>query len=532
MGKKKSALFLVLVTVLLLGLCFMCTTSFLYGGYKGFYSVPSMTQKDALLGNGFAEGYRTQGNSISYYGGGYTTVYYPEGVITEKEYQDSLASLQAAADESGKGSGDETPEEKALREYRDSYIKIDGSTFRFKAAKKYDPDDAENSGAVTSDGAVIEEFQTAFDNAVAQLKQRVSELDLEHARIDVVNGYGVQVFVPTLSSKAAQVSVFDSLGHVGEVTVSYGSDEASATPLAIAKDETVRDYVKGAYAISNAGTTAVALRLTKAGQKAISDWTSANDGSLYISVGGKAIVNPSYQTSDSATIGSTLYITRTDFTKDSAKAIALTIDSALNGKQTDLTFSMGDVYRQNALFGDLALTLCYAAFGVVTLAMLVFFFVRYRRLGFVHLYTFLIYLFPMILLIWGIPFLHIGIETFLAVLLGMVLLSVSNIVTYESARRDVFQGKTVATSIKNGYKKCFWGLFDLHIIAALAAFVTYFIATTQLATFAFTFGIAAVLSGLCSLAIGRFLWATMMSFSKKKAEFCHFKVDEGAQNND
>ena len=80
MGKKKSALLLVLYTLLIALLCFICTVSFNYGtdGLYRFSSILEITQKDADLGG-------VSGANEAYLGGGYSAVYYPEGIISAKE---------------------------------------------------------------------------------------------------------------------------------------------------------------------------------------------------------------------------------------------------------------------------------------------------------------------------------------------------------------------------------------------------------------------------------------------------------------
>ena len=170
--------------------------------------------------------------------------------------------------------------------------------------------------------------------------------------------------------------------------------------------------------------------------------------------------------------------------------------------------------------------LLFIAFGLCFIGMMVFFFVRYGLLGFVQLYTYLIFLFAMILSVWGISFLYLGAGSALALLFTSVLLCVSTAVTYEYARKQYATGKTMAVSVKNGYKKCFWHIFDIHIALAAFAFVLFGIALPGLSTFAFTLGLGTLFSGVCSLLIGRFVWAVMMSLSKNQSGFCRFKKEE------
>ena len=91
MGKKKSVALIVLVTVVLLGLLFICFAP----------TFRAMTPYDfrSLLGN------VELGSDL---GGGYSTVYYPEGVISQSEY-DQIVALYAEGETSGDTSELENP---------------------------------------------------------------------------------------------------------------------------------------------------------------------------------------------------------------------------------------------------------------------------------------------------------------------------------------------------------------------------------------------------------------------------------------
>lgn len=115
-------------------------------------------------------------------------------------------------------------------------------------------------------------------------------------------------------------------------------------------------------------------------------------------------------------------------------------------------------------------------------------------------------------------------------MLSSVLLCVSNAVTFEYAKKEYELGKMMAASVKTGYQKCFWHLFDLHIILALAAFLVSAIALAELQTAAFVFAIGVLFSGALSLCVTRFYWAITMPFSKKQGAFCNFRRGEDVED--
>lgn len=513
MSKIKSAFAIVLSTVLILGVAFMCFVSFSYGVDKmhTFNSVLSMMAKDANLGVELADG-------NNYVGGGYSAVYYPDGVISSQEYSENLADLKemAEAADAEATDGKKTDARKDYEEYLAKYAAYpdENGPVYLEKEKVFGSEEGTE---------VSEEFKADFAAAKTILRTRFDRLHLEGAKLEVRDDYTFRVTFPAYTG--AQASIANVFSYMGAFDLGYGSSADAATHLVFGEDEDIHDYVKGASSRMSGSTAYVAVSFTKKGRAKIAEWTaSAADSSttLFFFVGDDAVI----QLSASQQIDqSTLYISGS-YTETTAKLVALTIDTALNTAETGLALTVGEVVRNHAAMGDLAFTLLLIASAVLLVGMLVFFFVRYRALGLAHLYSFLAYLLIMILAVWGIPFLHLGLETFLAVFFGGALLSASNIVAYEAARREYATGKTIVSSVKAGYKRCFWPLFDLHIALLLFSFVTYFIALTELSVFAFTLGLGVALSGLCSLAAGRFYWAAFMSFARDKGKFCNFKREE------
>ena len=82
MGKKKSAVLIVLMSVVLAALLFISVTpSFYVNTTQRFTSLLSIVDLGSDLG------------------GGYSVVYYPEGVITKEEYESLEAAYEEALEE-------------------------------------------------------------------------------------------------------------------------------------------------------------------------------------------------------------------------------------------------------------------------------------------------------------------------------------------------------------------------------------------------------------------------------------------------
>ncbi len=505
MGKIKSAIVLTLISLIIAVLCFVCFVPFPVGWvenegesgnapFKFFNPIINWTEKSSDFG-----AYQF-GDEASYFGGGYSVVMYPEGVISAKEYRDN----------------GETEDGKEYVAYADGAVYLDKET--------------------VCDGgeAPSEEFKEAFAAQLKCLKKRFESLHCEGISIEVKDGYTVSVSLP--ASLDASIAAFLYFSYMGEPTVLYGtSQDASAAnqiiPETGSKQKPASDYIKGASVRNNLGTAYVEVDFTDLGLELLSSATAdaaGSSGYLFIQVGGEQVIGLSI----SEQIHDDLYISGT-YTSDSAAIVANTIDTALDLTGVEFGMSCGEVVRLQAGFAGLkigsfelsALSLVYIVIGLLFVAMSVFFLVRYHALGFAHILTYLLFTVVMVLIFWAIP-IPVGLGTILAFVLSSLLLGVSDAVAYEYARKEFALGKTIVSSVKTGYKKSFWHVFDLHIVLLAIALLVYLIALGEFSVFglALTFGVA--LSGLGSLGLNRFLWYVTMGLSGNPGKFCHFKREE------
>ena len=510
MGKVTSAICLALATVIIAALSFICFVALPArgGSITQFDPVVTWIDKDANLGVEY-------GANDSYRGGGYLATFYPEGVISATEYEDNLASMQ---------------EGKEKDEYAERYTKLGSLCFETK----------DNIG---TDGNVSEQLVTKFNYAKDRLIERYERMQIDGLRVDVADDYALRVFVPQApSSLSAYTATFSLFSYMGDLEVQYGADESSATTALPAAGKRIGDYVKGAStATDGSGTHIVIIKFTAEGKERLASRTAdaaSNGGTLLFKVGENTVISLPVS---AAIEEDRLYISNpsSPFTAEYAKALAILIDSTAHAQTPasdvyDGAFSLhvDSVVTMRALYGDSALIYMYIAFGVLFVLMMAFFFVRYGLLGFVHLYTYMFFLLVTLLCMWSVPFVTVSTGTYAAVLLASLLLSASQVFVYERARKEYAAGKTMMAAVKNAYKSTFWHVFDLHVVVVGVSFLTYAIALAQLSGFAFVLGLASLFSGICALALGRFMWAIMMRFTNKQGKFCNFKRKEVEDDED
>ncbi len=495
MGKIKSAICLIAITLAVAVLCVVCFVPFpTGGGIEYFNPLVNWAEKSADLGGNYFGG-------SDYNGGSQSVMLYPEGVVSGREYADNMEML---------------PEDER-EDYAKQYVEYAGG------ALYLDKDVVCDGGANVS-----EAFKTSFQTRVEILKERFERLHAQDLRLETVDGYSVRVTLPDYMDEAAAAFIYNA--YMGNLEVLYGSSLETAEriiPETGRKEKPISEYVTGAETRTIEGTVYVGLNFTKAGNDIISNTTATADTSpstLFFTVGGDQVIGLSVS---SRITDKTLYISG-GYTEGAARLIAAVIDTSIEFASDEELGGMevGAIYQNYANFGDNALTLLYAAFGGLLAASVIYFFIRYRRLGFAHLYSLLIFLLIMVICIWAIPTVSVGMGTIAALALMCVLLSVSNAAVFEGAKKEYALGKTIASSVKAGYKKCFWEIFDLHAAAGIVGLLIYLIALTEFSAFGLVLCLGALFSCISTLAIGRFMWYITMPFAKNAGKFCHFKREE------
>ncbi len=529
MGKVKSAICLTLMSLLIAVMCFFCTVTFHLNAVETFHSTVSLTAKDITLGS--------QLDDDNYLGGGYTAIYYPEGVISAKAYEDDLDHYRAVYNELLEGDPTEASQKtkdakKQVEDYEKKYpaeLRVGGLCLESEVASE--------------DGKTISgDYKAKIQKTFRIMKERYEALHIDGAKLEIVSDYALRITLPQTYSN--RNFAFQYMSYSGAITVLYGKDLDSATVILPEnkRNAVIGDYLTGFSSRTGAdGTSFVSISFTDKGREivknATADATSSTDSNsssnssssqkMFFKIGDSE--NAVLEFSVSSQVDqSTMYISG-NYTGESARATAILMDSALeDGDSEDLSvnFYGDDMIRIPALYGDNALMLLYIAFGVCVVAMAVFFFVRYGLLGFAHLFTYLLFLFSMLLCIWAIPFLNMSVGTVIALLLASLVFAVSDAMPYEYARNEYSLGRTMTASVKSAYKKSFWHVFDLHVVLAAFAFILYGVALTGLSSFAFVFGLGIGFSALCSLLVGRLAWASMMAFTPRKGAFCRFKREE------
>lgn len=497
MGKKKSVALIILVTVVLVGLLFLSVTpSFYVSTAQKFNSLLSIVDFGTDLG------------------GGYYTVYYPEGVISRSEY-DMLV--------------EEYEETKATPETSDDVDNPAEHYFRKGGVYL-------SETVCDAEGNVTETFQAEFDSAFNALKVRFEDKNFADYSIKKQDDYTIRAEVPYTDESAS--TLFESFAYSGNLI--FSDTDTSTTKKNVLMSGNA-EYIKDA-SVANAGEDgyAVAINFTKAGRAKFAEITadlveaassdssssssSSSSATIYMYVGTELLMQASLS---NALDQDTVYISGSYSTRESAETIACVINSTLDENNVfNIKLDTSDIYEFAPTMGEHAALAAAIAIGVLVLAMLIFSLVRYKGMGLAHVYGFLTYALVLILCISLIDGIVVNAGGLLAIILSAAIMTSFNWYAFANIRSEFAGGKTLTASIKAGYKKSLALTIDVHIVLVVLSAILYFISLGTVQYMSLIFLLGSVISAACTLAITRFYLYMFLAQPKNKIAFCNFKREE------
>ncbi len=515
MGKKKSVVFMTLITIVILVLCAVVAFPVFpvpgSGGIKKWN--PAALQYD--LGTEF--------------GGGHYAYYYPEGVITETEYKNNLGAYVENSDE--------------WKEYKDSYKQY-GSLYL-----SVDEEDgiftAENKEEVT------DEFKAAFKQALsivtARFEARAQKTDSDF-RISVIDDYAIRVQLSATEDTEGQTSssyalqTFMRYAALGDLSFEIVTSEGSEKVSQLSDETSVKDLVKSLTVKTQYKTAFLHVKFTSLGKEMLKEFKSTDGAtSLDLKLGDTTLMQIT-TSSDSSHINSkneVEYPIANQSDKLYADTMCVLINSAMEqggvnieGIGDGIAFRFNaptqssEVYTYEPVYGD-TLIWVYVAVLALLLALIVLAIVKMGGFGVMNGYTSVAYLavvaFCFAFITKGV--FAVSLASVFVALIGLVLVNVLNGYIYRAIKAEASLGKTIQSSVKGGYKKTLWGVIDIYAVGVLGA-IALLIGAGALHTVACQALICLLMGAFCNLLFGRAVNVMLLSASKDKYKYFRFVREE------
>ena len=533
MGKKQSVVLMTILTIVIVVLCALTIfpTFAIPGTVKNWN--PAVLQYDL-------------GTDLN---GGYYAYYLPKGVITETEYEDSVAAYEAAVKEAEADFANGKIKQKELdkikgecEDYKNLYTSVDGvNGLYFSTA-----DDANNDSYIVDDeNALTDEFKTAFDTASKEIAARYAKKGYDDYRVSVVNGYSIRVELPasenTINTSAKEnaqqtISLFNKVGVFAlnrDGVIVSALEEEGASMKNLVSSISVKTQYEVAYL--NIEFTEKGREIVKEYQDALTASSSSSTTSLEFAMDGETLMSITADHIDDSHNICVKYPVANEEDIRYVETLSILLNSALeNEKGFDIQFenvATDQIREFEAVSGSNTMTLVFIGLFVVIVALIALGIVKMGKFGVVNAYATVSYL-----IVTGLCFAFItegvftvSFGTILVFLIGLVAINVFNAITYDAIKKECDLGKTVESSVKAGYNKTLGNTIDVYAVALLGA-LAFLIGGAGMHTVALQAIICVVTAAFCNLLWGRFINFVFLSAHQDKDKY--FRVVREEEEDD
>ena len=482
MGKKKSVVLIILLTIVTIVLCGITAfPSFSYG-IKNWNPAVMQFDLGMELGGEYLDGQ---------VGGGYYAYYYPDGVKPASDY------VEDAEDKFG------------YAEHGGLYVSKDPA-----------------KGIYLEDGSVSADFTDDFNAAVAAIAARYAAKGYEDYRVAVVDGYAVRVEVPAsqisegyADAKTNATDAITTFAATGALTLRQ--DSAVISELTSTEDpHTIQDIIKSIKVTTQYEITSLEFKFTSYGETILDKYVTnaeSSSSALTLAVGEADKLQFS---SDMVDGNKVTYSLAKDKDKHQVETLYIMLNSALEDGGFEVQFNVSDVRSFSPVYQSNSLYYVFGALLAVIVVLIVAAFIKMGGFGSVNMFSTLLYASLTALcyaFITGGVF-PVTMGTVFVFILGLVLINVFNYIVYKAIKTEVALGKTVETAVKLGYKKTLMAAIDVHAVLLLGS-VALLIGVGGLFTLALQAIIAVIVSAAFCVLLGRAFNYTCMSANKDKYKY-------------
>lgn len=182
----------------------------------------------------------------------------------------------------------------------------------------------------------------------------------------------------------------------------------------------------------------------------------------------------------------------------------------------DVTLEQESMHTISAKLGDNAWLYTLIAFLVFAIAIMIFMWVRYGDLGLLANFALIFFIVLQFFFMQALPFIRLNLGGALAMFLSLILFTVCQIIICERVGKEYAIGNRIHVSCKNGFKKSFWRIFDLHIITLVASIILLLIGKYSISYFGGVIFIASLVSFFTLYVLFRFFVNTYLPLNSTK----------------
>lgn len=358
------------------------------------------------------------------------------------------------------------------------------------------------------------DLDKAIDATVTRLESVITK-EYSEATITRQGNTKIRIEVPSVTNSD---EIFDMIGEPTPLYMTLTQSESAEARIKGSDISNVQasvqkgdsgDYVYG-----------VSVTFTKEGAKKFEDLTGeAADGDqkIYIYLGEIDDSADMQLTCEQKITGGSTFISGSFDTMQDAEDYALKIMSGTFNVELELLESS----VVSATLGGQALKLAIIGGFVGMFLIMLILWLRYGDFGFLASFALVMYTILMLFFLQAISFVQLTLPGLAGIILSIGMAVDGTVIIFERVREEYRSGKKIPLSVKIGFKRAFWPIFDSNITTIITALVLYILGTASIQGFAITLLIGIVLSMFMNLVILRFLVKWYLPFNSVKAKKLH-----------
>lgn len=358
------------------------------------------------------------------------------------------------------------------------------------------------------------DLDKAIDATVTRLESVITK-EYSEATITRQGNTKIRIEVPSVTNSD---EIFDM---IGEPTPLYMTLTQSSSAEARIKGSDISN-VQATVQKGDSGdyVYGVSVTFTKEGAKKFADLTgeaASGDKKIYIYLGEIDDSADMQLTCEQKITGGSTFISGSFDTMKDAEDYALKIMSGTFNVELELLESS----VVSATLGGQALKLAIIGGFVGMFLIMLILWLRYGDFGFLASFALVMYTVLMLFFLQAISFVQLTLPGLAGIILSIGMAVDGTVIIFERVREEYRSGKKIPLSVKIGFKRAFWPIFDSNITTIITALVLYILGTASIQGFAITLLIGIVLSMFMNLVILRFLVKWYLPFNSVKAKKLH-----------
>lgn len=358
------------------------------------------------------------------------------------------------------------------------------------------------------------DLDKAIDATVTRLESVITK-EYSEATITRQGNTKIRIEVPSITNSD---EIFDM---IGEPTPLYMTLTQSSSAEARIKGSDISN-VQATVQKGDSGdyVYGVSVTFTKEGAKKFADLTgeaASGDKKIYIYLGEIDDSADMQLTCEQKITGGSTFISGSFNTMKDAEDYALKIMSGTFNVELELLESS----VVSATLGGQALKLAIIGGFVGMFLIMLILWLRYGDFGFLASFALVMYTVLMLFFLQAISFVQLTLPGLAGIILSIGMAVDGTVIIFERVREEYRSGKKIPLSVKIGFKRAFWPIFDSNITTIITALVLYILGTASIQGFAITLLIGIVLSMFMNLVILRFLVKWYLPFNSVKAKKLH-----------